>query len=112
MRSVSAVATLALLLSAGALPGPAADERGKSDIESADALFKAGQLADAGKLYARVAAGDPKQYQAALRLGYLALLSNRFDEARKWLGKAADLRPREAGPRQFLAEVYYRLDEF
>src|SRR4051812_16424161 len=84
MMSVSAIVTLALALSAGAPPGHAADERGKSDVESADALFKSGQLAEAGKLYARVAAGDPRQYQAALRLGYLALLSNRFDEARKW----------------------------
>lgn len=117
MKSVSAVAALALLLlalllSAGAIPGHAADERGKSGIESADALFQAGQFAEAGKLYARVAAKDPKQYQAAVRLGYLALLSNRFDEARKWLEKAADLRPREAEPKQLLAEVYYRRDEF
>src|SRR5690348_2971043 len=107
MWSVSAVALLALLLSAGAQPGPAADERGKPDVESAGALFKAGRIVEAGQPYGRVAAGDPKQYQAALGLGYLALLSNRFGEARKWLGKAADLRPREAGPKEFLAEVYY-----
>src|SRR4051794_31659271 len=102
MKAVSAVASLTLLLSAGALPGYAAGGRGKSDIEFADDLFKAGRLAEAGKLYARVAAEDPKQRQATLRLGYLALLSNRFGEAREWLEKAADIRPLEAEPKQLL----------
>lgn len=78
----------------------------------ADTHFKAGKFAEAEKLYTRVAANNPKDYQATLRLGYLALLSNRFDEAQKWLQKAVDLKPDEIPPKHLLAEVYYRRDDF
>jgi tetratricopeptide (TPR) repeat protein len=93
------------LLSAGAIPGPAADERGKPDIESANALFKAGQFAQAAKRYARVAASDPRHYQAAVRLGEIALLANRLDEARRWLEKAIAIRPAATQAKALLAEV-------
>jgi predicted aspartyl protease len=112
MRAVWAAAALALFLSAGAVPGYAADERDKPDIESANNLFKAGQFAQAATRYARVAASDPRDYQAAVRLGEIALLANRLDEARKWLEKALAIRPDAAQAKEFLGEVFYRRDEF
>jgi len=82
------------------------------DLESADSLFKAGKFAEAEKLYSKVLAEDPKNYQAAVRLGNIALLANRLDEAQKWLTRAIELKPDERSPKALLAEVYYRQDDF
>lgn len=111
MRAALTIAALALLLAVPALPGRAVGTE-KSDIEAAETLFKGGQFPEAEKLFARIAAKDPEQYQAAMHLGYIALLSNRFGEAQKWLEKAVALRPREAEPKLLLAEAHYRRDEF
>src|SRR5262249_18208733 len=82
------------------------------DIELADARFRDGKFAEAEKLYARVGAHDPKDYRATTRLGYLALLSNRLDEAQKWLQQAVDGKPDESPAQLLLAEVHSRRDEF
>ena len=89
-----------------------AEQDRPSDIESADARFRDGKFAEADKLYARVVAHNPKDFRAAARLGYLALLSNRLDEAQKWLQKAVDAKPDESPAKLLLAEVYYRQDQF
>lgn len=81
-------------------------------VESADGLFKTGNFGDAEKLYAKVATEDPKHYQAALRLGQIALLGNKLDDAQKWLAKAMALKREENAPKALLAEVYYRRDDF
>jgi hypothetical protein len=52
-----------------------------------------------GQVYARVAAQDPKYYAAILGLGRIALLSNRLDDARKWLEKAIILQPEHGWPK-------------
>ena len=83
-----------------------------SALESADSAFKAAKFAEAEKLYAKVAAQDPKNYQAALRLGHIALLNNRLDEAQKWLAKSVELKPEEKTSKALLGEVYYRRDDF
>jgi RNA polymerase sigma factor (sigma-70 family) len=85
---------------------------GQPDIEAAHALFEAGKFAEAEKLYARIATRDPRQYAAIVRLGRIALLSNRLDESQKWLERARDLKPAEAEPKALLAEVWYRRDDF
>ncbi|MGI8841330.1 MAG: aspartyl protease family protein [Caulobacteraceae bacterium] len=82
------------------------------DIVSADRLFQGGKFAQAGEIYARAAARDPKDYPAILQLGRIALLSDRLDEAQKWLKMAANLRPNEADPKVMLAEAFYRQDDF
>ena len=81
-------------------------------IELADEAFKNGKFAEAEKLYVRAAAQDPKSYQAAHRLGRIALLGNRLDEAQKWLAKAGELRPDDKASKGFLGEAYYRRDDF
>jgi predicted aspartyl protease len=92
--------------------GEAAAEQKSSPIESADRLFQTGEFAQAGELYARIAADRPDDYAATLQLGRIALLSNRLDDAERWLKAAIALRPGDADPKVMLAEAYYRRDDF
>jgi tetratricopeptide (TPR) repeat protein len=59
-----------------------------------------------------MAAQKPKDYSASIQLGRIALLSDRLDDAQKWLEKAITLQPGEVDPKVMLAEVYYRRDNF
>lgn len=79
---------------------------------SAEDLFKAGLFADAESAYAKLASADKKDYQAALNLGHVALLGNRFETAQKWLTIASQLKPEEKTPLSLLAETAYRQDDF
>jgi predicted aspartyl protease len=84
----------------------------QSEIDSAGRLFQAGKFAEAGKLYSQIVAQNPKDYSATLQLGRIALLSNRLDDAQKWLEKAIALKPNDADPKVTLAETFYRRDDF
>jgi hypothetical protein len=101
-----------LVILAPSFSGEAAAEQKSSPIESADRLFQTGEFAQAGELYARIAADRPDDYAATLQLGRIALLSNRLDEAERWLKAAIALRPGDADPKVMLAEAYYRRDDF
>jgi hypothetical protein len=84
----------------------------QGELETADILFKAGKFAEAEKLYTKVLAAEPTNFQAALRLGSISLLANRLDDAQFWLAKASKLRPEEKAPKSLMAEVFYRQDDF
>jgi hypothetical protein len=84
----------------------------QSEIDSANRLFEAGKFAEAGKLYSQIVAQNPKDYSATLQLSRIALLSNRLDDAQKWLEKAITLQPEHVDPKIILAEVFYRRDDF
>ena len=84
----------------------------QSEIDSANRLFQAGKFADAGKLYSQIVTQNPKDYSAILQLGRIALLSNRLDDAQKWLEKAIALKPDETDPKVMLAQAFYRRDDF
>ena len=84
----------------------------QSEIGAADKLFQAGKFAEAGKIYSQILTQDPKDYSANLQLGRIALLSNRLDEAQKWLEKAIALKPGDADAKVMLAEAFYRRDDF
>ena len=81
-------------------------------MASADRLFEAGEFAEAAEQYARIVDEHPDDYPAMLRLGRVALLSNRLVDAESWLKKASALRPGDTDPKVMLAEVYYRRDDF
>src|SRR5213076_2441141 len=49
---------------------------------------------------------------ATLRLGRIALLANRLDDAQRWLEKAISLRPNDTDAKVMLAEAFYRRDDF
>jgi predicted aspartyl protease len=87
-------------------------QRKQSGIDSANRLFQAGKFAEAGKLYSQIVAQNPNDYSATLQLGRIALLSNRLDDAQKWLEKAITLQPGNADPKVMLAEAFYRRDDF
>ena len=101
-----------LVILAPSFSGEAAAEQKSSPIESADRLFQTGEFDQAGELYARIAADRPDDYAATLQLGRIALLSNRLDDAERWLKAAIALRPGDADPKVMLAEAYYRRDDF
>jgi Tetratricopeptide repeat len=88
------------------------DSKSAGGAESANELFQAGEFARAGKLYAQTLAREPRNYRASLRLGEIALLANRLDEAEKWLKKAVVLKPDDKAAKLSLAQAYYRRDEY
>src|SRR5262249_47584259 len=90
----------------------AASQPKESGADSANRLFQLGKFAEAGELYSRIAAQDPNDYSATLRLGRIALLSNRLDDAQKWLEKSMTLRPNDTDAKIMLAEAFYRRDDF
>ena len=90
---------------------PTAQPR-QSESDSADRLFQAGKFSEAGKLSSQIVTQNPKDYSAILQLGRIALLSNRLDDAQKWLEKAIALKPNDNDPKVMLAEVFYRGDDF
>jgi predicted aspartyl protease len=97
---------------AAATAEPTPQPKEQLGIDSANRLFEAGKFAEAGKLYSQIVAQNPKDYSAILQLGGIALLSNRLDDAQKWLEKAITLQPENADPKIMLAEAFYRRDDF
>jgi hypothetical protein len=103
---------LAAIIAPFSFSGRAVPQPKQSEIDSADRLFKAGKFADAGKIYSQIVTQNPKDYSAILQLGRIALLSNRLDDAQKWLEKAIALKAGDAEPKVMLAEAFYRRDDF
>jgi Tetratricopeptide repeat len=74
---------LVLILVPCGCPGQAASEPKRAEIDSAKLLFQNGKFAEAVEIYSQIAAQDPKDYEAILQLGRIALLSNRLDDAQQ-----------------------------
>lgn len=89
-----------------------ADEPKQPAGDAADQLFESGKFSEAKEQYLALVSSRPDDYSATLRLGRIALLSNRLDDAEMWLTKAVSLRPDESDPKVMLAEAYYRRDDF
>jgi tetratricopeptide (TPR) repeat protein len=112
MQSARSCVALAAILSSCSFSGPATSQPQQSEIVSADGLFQEGEFGEAGELYSRIAAENPKDYSALLQLGRIALLSNQLDRAQKWLEEVIDLKPDDADAKIMLAEAFYRRDDF
>ena len=112
LRSSSKRIAFAVIIGSCYFSGQAISQPKPSEIDSADRLFQVGKFAEAGKLYSQIAAQNPKDYSATLGLGRIALLSNRLDDAQKWLEKAITLQPGDADAKVMLAKVFYRRDDF
>ncbi|MFZ1131038.1 MAG: aspartyl protease family protein [Terriglobales bacterium] len=93
---------------------------GTADAEpglQADRLFWKGEFGQAAKAYRRILAKNPMDPTAALRLGQIAMLENRWNDAQKRLTVAARLVPantlaQDNEPKRLLAELYYRELQF
>ncbi|NUT09746.1 MAG: tetratricopeptide repeat protein [Nonomuraea sp.] len=77
----------------------------------ADALFKAGEFEQAGRAYEEILKADPANLRAARQRGYVALLSNRFPDAEKYLKMAFDLAPDDKETNTLLGDCYLRQDK-
>ncbi len=82
------------------------------EIAQADRLFHSGSFAEAQQAYTEIAAKDLKDFHAASQLGYIALLSNKLDDAESLLRKALDLKHGDADAKIMLAEALYRKNDF
>jgi hypothetical protein len=111
MKSAGICLALLVTLAPCAFTEHAAGQK-PSPIDCANRLFQMGEFAQAGEQYARIVTDHPDNYSAILKLGRIALLSNRLDDAESWLERARALRPGETDPKVMLAEVYYRRDDF
>lgn len=112
MKTASLCIALALIVSPCSLAGQAVAEPKQADVESANLLFQSGKFAEAAKIYTQIAAQDPKDHAAILQLGRIALLSNKLDDAQKWLELAIALKPDDTDAKAMLAEAFYRRDDF
>src|SRR5438067_5465352 len=112
MKFVRSCIALAAIIAPGSFSGQTTSQSRQSEIDSANQLFQVGKFAEAGKLYSQIATQNPKDYSATLQLSRIALLSNRLDDAQKWLEKAITLQPGDADAKVMLAQVFYRRDDF
>lgn len=105
--------------------------RNAQDLPAAAGLFKAGKFAEAQNLYAAILLAAPDNVQVLTRLGGLALLANRLDDAQQWLTRALELKQRrswrqrtvekathgwrkaaEQTPEALLGQVFYLRDDY
>jgi predicted Zn-dependent protease len=112
MKFTRICVALVVILAPCSFSGQATPQPKQSEIDTANRLFQVGKFAEAGRLYSRMAAQNPKDYSATLQLGRIALLSNRLDDAQKWLEEAIALQPGDADAKVMLAEAFYRRDDF
>jgi hypothetical protein len=90
---------------------PAATARDASPADP-DQLFQAGWFAAADRGYAGQLRQDPGNEHALAQRGYIALLSNQFADAQKFLTQAIRLAPGDAFSAGKLADCYLRQDQF
>ncbi|GAA3182084.1 aspartyl protease family protein [Nonomuraea roseoviolacea] len=115
LRGAGLAAAMALPIAALADASAAAramtpDELLQNGAATPDELFRNGEFAEAARGYRRRLHDDPEDAHAAARLGYIALLSNRFGPAETFLSRAVDLDPGDVASRRRLAECFVRQD--
>ncbi|WP_182898788.1 aspartyl protease family protein [Microbispora sp. H10830] len=101
LATAAGVAGAALPLMAPAAFASAADP---------DQLFRNGRFAEAERGYRRLLRENPENAHAAAQLGYIALLSNRFDAAETFLSRAVGLDSGDVVSKRRLAECFVRQD--
>lgn len=82
-----------------------------NNLNMAGMAFKKGRFADAEKIYLDEVK-NRSNHQVFMSLGYIALLCNRLDDAKKWLAEAIKFKPKDKTAKTLLAEVHYRQDDF
>ncbi len=80
-------------------------------MRHAAALFSSGRFAEAEARLRQIDNEQPGQYEVLSRLGHLALLGNRLEQAVDCLAQALHLNPRSRSTWNLLADAYYRKGE-
>jgi tetratricopeptide (TPR) repeat protein len=106
------MAAAALAYGALVVPAPAYGQDKLDLAKEAKNRFREGKFAAAAELCQQVIAREPENYEATLGLGSIAVLRNDLPQAERWLSKALALKPTERVPKEQLAVVYYRRDDF
>ncbi|GLY85827.1 hypothetical protein Airi02_037560 [Actinoallomurus iriomotensis] len=83
-----------------------------ADDADPDALLKAGRFDEAARGYEEILKKDPDNAHAARQRGYVALLSNRFADAEKYLTSAVRLAPDDGQAKKWLVDCYLRQDDY
>lgn len=107
MKFFKVFVTLGLLLSHEILIAQVSDP-----MLSAEILFREGKFEEAKQQLAEIIKSDSKNFGAYFRLGNIAVLSNQFAEAEKYLDKALELKPDDQSTINLIAQLYYRQDQF
>lgn len=81
-------------------------------IRKANELFRAGDFEKAAAEYTLVVERNPQNLRALTYLGYVALLSNKLEDAAVFLGKANEINPKQTAVLQLLAHLHYRKNDF
>lgn len=82
------------------------------NVDAADNLFVQGKFNKAEDIYGILLSQDPENLHMLTQQGHLALLSNRFDDAQRFLQKAVELDTVTGFAASLLAETHYRQDNF
>ncbi|MFC5831176.1 aspartyl protease family protein [Nonomuraea insulae] len=104
--SLAAVGAGAVLLAEGAGPAVAA-----SSGAGPDQLFRVGKFGAADRGYASLLRKDPSNAHALAQRGRIALLSNDFRDAERFLTRAIESAPDDKFAKQQLAECFIRQDD-
>lgn len=107
--SLTAAAGALLPLTGGA--GRATASAGKTAGTDPDRLFKAGRFSAADRAYAALLRRDPANAHALAGRGRIALLSNDFRDAERFLTRAIELAPDDTFSMRQLAECFVRQDQ-
>ncbi len=81
------------------------------DMAHAAALFSSGRFTEAESRFSQLNSAQPGQFEILSRLGHLALLSNRLEQAIDFLAQALHINSRSRGTWGLLADAYYRKGE-
>jgi predicted aspartyl protease len=81
-------------------------------FKSAEKLFKAGQFIQAQDEFYQVLKKRPDHAKANIYMGYISLLSNKLDDAERWLAGVLRREGKNSPAHEFMAEVHYRRLDF
>lgn len=109
--SVTVAAGAAVPLLGLSLQGSPSRSAARSSADP-DQLFQEGWFDAADRGYARELRQDPGNAHALAQRGYIAVLSNRFRDAERFLTGALLAAPDDAFSRRQLADCYVRQDKF
>lgn len=109
--------TGALFGAAASLPLIGCDDPSAPDVDpeplgDPDVLFSSGRFEAADLAYQAMLEANPDYAHALAQRGYIALMSNRFEDAETFLTQAIELAPDDDDSKWRLADTFVRQDDF